>query len=301
MLRMFPAFISLVLLYTSCTARHATTAASAQTQAPKDTQIPASPYDNKKPVSPENPIYIMQTPDTITTASGLKYVILKHNGTGKKPKTGDKVSVHYRGYLADKTEFDNSFKRGQPFEFELGRGRVIPGWEEGIALLNEGDSALLIIPAALGYGSRAIGAIPANSTLYFEVELVAIKEPVTVHPYPYQGKEKHTTPSGLEYYVIKEGTGKQAYKGATVKVHYTGYLLDGKIFDSSVLREEPLEFQVGVGMVIKGWDEGISMMKVGSMYRFIIPPALGYGSQEIAGAIPANSTLIFDCELVDVK
>ncbi len=115
------------------------------------------------------------------------------------------------------------------------------------------------------------------------------------------GKPELVTKSGLKYYVVKEGNGPQAYPGANVKVHYTGYLLDGKIFDSSVLREEPLEFKVGVGMVIKGWDEGIMMMKQGAKYRFIIPPSLAYGDQGAGNVIPPNATLTFDCELVEVK
>lgn len=254
------------------------------------------------PVSKDNPIQRMKGPDTTTTSSGLRYIIYKHKGGSVRPKNGDKVSVHYRGKLEDGTEFDNSFKRGEPLEFQLGMGRVIKGWDEGIALLAEGDSALLIIPPSLGYGNREIGSIPANATLYFEVELVKIKEPVFANEYNWQNKPEHTTPSGLKYYIVKEGTGMAAYTGANVKVHYTGYLLDGKIFDSSVLREEPIEFQVGTGMVIKGWDEGILLMHKGAKYRFIIPANLAYGDQEAGGGIiPANSILTFDCELVEVK
>lgn len=249
---------------------------------------------------PQKPV--MNGPDTLVTPSGLRYVILKHTGGSEKPKNGDKVSVHYRGKLADGTEFDNSFKRGEPFEFQLGMGKVIKGWDEGIALLGVGDSAMLIIPPSLGYGDRNIGGIPANSTLYFEVTLVKIKEPVFTTEYHWQNQPEHTTASGLKYYIVKEGTGIQAYSGADVKVHYTGYLNDGKIFDSSVLREEPIEFKVGVGMVIRGWDEGILLMRQGAKYRFVIPANLAYGDQEVGGGlIPAGSTLTFDCELVSVK
>jgi peptidylprolyl isomerase len=264
---------------------------------PNNSTIPAKP---NLTVSESNPILIMKGPDTITTASGLKYVILKHKAGSEKPKNGDKVSVNYRGKLQDGSEFDNSFKRGQPFEFQLGMGKVIKGWDEGIALLGLGDSAMLIIPPSLGYGNREISGIPANSTLYFDVELVKIKEPVFATPYNYHNKPEHVTASGLKYYVVKEGTGTQAFSGANVKVHYTGYLDDGSIFDSSVLREEPLEFKLGVGMVIKGWDEGILLMRQGAKYRFVIPPSLAYGEQGASGIIPANATLTFDCELVEV-
>lgn len=105
------------------------------------------------------------------TASGLGYEIIK-KGTGIHAKAGQKVKVHYRGYLADGTIFDGSFERGQPFEFPLGQGRVIKGWDEGIAMLNVGDHAVLRIPANLGYGAQAMGKIPSNSELIFEVILM---------------------------------------------------------------------------------------------------------------------------------
>lgn len=106
------------------------------------------------------------------TASGLKYKIIKE-GTGKLPEISKNVSVHYIGTLTDGTEFDNSVKRGQPISFPLGMGRVIKGWDEGIALLKVGSKAILCIPPALGYGSRgAPPVIPPDATLFFEVELV---------------------------------------------------------------------------------------------------------------------------------
>ena len=109
------------------------------------------------------------------------------------------------------------------------------------------------------------------------------------------------TTSGLEYVETLAGTGAQAKAGDTVRVHYTGKFLDGKVFDSSVSRGEPLEFPLGKGRVIKGWDEGIALMKVGGKAQLIIPPALGYGERGAGGAIPPNSTLVFDVELVSVK
>ncbi len=111
----------------------------------------------------------------MTTASGLEYVIT-NPGTGENPKPGQTVSVHYVGKLTDGTEFDNSYKRGEPIQFVLGKGMVIQGWDEGIALLNKGAKGTLTIPPALGYGSRgAGGVIPPNATLVFDVELVDFK------------------------------------------------------------------------------------------------------------------------------
>lgn len=106
-----------------------------------------------------------------------------------------------------------------------------------------------------------------------------------------------TTESGLTYIITKQGDGAQAKAGDTVRVHYTGLLTDGSVFDSSVERGEPIEFPLGQGMVIKGWDEGIAKMQVGGQAILIVPPELGYGAGG-AGPIPPNSTLIFVVELV---
>jgi len=109
------------------------------------------------------------------------------------------------------------------------------------------------------------------------------------------------TESGLRYKMIQKGNGKKAENGKTVSVHYTGQLEDGKVFDSSYPRKKPIEFPLGRGNVIEGWDEGIALLQVGDKARFVIPSHLGYGSRGAGGAIPPNATLIFDVELMDVK
>lgn len=109
------------------------------------------------------------------------------------------------------------------------------------------------------------------------------------------------TESGLRYQIIQKGAGKEAKAGQTVSVHYKGQLADGTVFDSSYKRNQPLEFQVGVGQVIAGWDEGICLLQVGDKARLVIPSDLGYGSAGAGGVIPPNATLVFDVELMDVK
>lgn len=110
-----------------------------------------------------------------------------------------------------------------------------------------------------------------------------------------------TTASGLKYVDLVEGTGATPQTGQTVVVHYTGTLTDGRKFDSSRDRNQPFSFPIGRGRVIKGWDEGLSTMKVGGQRQLIIPPDLGYGARGAGGVIPPNATLIFDVELLDIK
>ncbi|MFT4545958.1 MAG: peptidylprolyl isomerase [Bacteroidia bacterium] len=240
------------------------------------------------------------TNDTITTASGLQYIIWK-KGDGAQPENGDKVSVHYAGRLLDGSPFDDSYKRGKPFEFPLGGGRVIKGWDEGIAFLNVGDSATLIIPSELGYGSADRPTIPANSTLIFDVQLMDVKKVIKPVPYETAGFDTVSTGTGLRYIRLNKTDGVAVTPGSTVAVHYTGYLYDGTVFDSSITRGEPISFPIGVNRVIKGWDEGIALLKVGEKARLLIPYQLAYGERGAGGMIKPKADLIFDVELVSVK
>ncbi len=232
-----------------------------------------------------------------TTPSGLKYTITK-KGKGEKPVPGDNVRVHYSGKFADGKIFDSSYKRGAPITFKLGKGQVIKGWDEGIAFLTVGGQAKFEIPPSLGYGDKPMGEISAGSTLYFDVELVEIVNPPI--PFDVKGKDTLSLESGLKYIKINSTDGKPAEAFKTVSVDYTGFLLNGNIFDSSVERGIPFSFTLGKGQVIQGWEQGIAKLKVGEKARMIIPSNLGYGSRDM-GSIPPNSTLIFDVELLEVK
>lgn len=233
-----------------------------------------------------------------TSPSGLQYKIITQ-GTGLQPKAGDRVEVHYTGKLTNDTVFDSSYPRGQALPFTLGKGMVIKGWDEGIAMLKEGGKATFIIPPNLGYGQSAKGKIPANSTLIFDVELMKVIPKVNAVPFDTKGKDTIKTPSGLKYIIVKEGTGRVPFLGANVTAHYTGYFEDGRIFDSSVERGQPFSFPVGKGKVIKAWDEAFSTLKVGTKARLLVPYTLGYGDSGAGKLIPPRTNLIFDVELIE--
>jgi peptidylprolyl isomerase len=242
----------------------------------------------------------VKNPKTVKTASGLEYTITA-KGSGKKAQPGDKVVVHYTGKLTNDTVFDTSYKRGEPFTFKLGAGQVVKGWDEAFALLEVGDKATIKFGPELGYGNRAMGSIPPNSTLIFDVELIDVIE--GIKPWDAKGKDTITTASGLKYIMFtKNPSGTLAAKGTKVSVHYSGYFLDGKPFDSSVERGKPLTgLKVGAGQVIKGWDEGLALLRKGEKAKLIIPYNLAYGEQGRPPVIPAKSDLVFDVEIMEVE
>jgi peptidylprolyl isomerase len=184
----------------------------------------------------------------------------------------------------------------------LGKRFVIPGWDEGIALMKVGGKAKLIIPPELAYGEQgAGGVIPSNATLIFEVELIDILPGAPEAPTEVAEEDYVTTDSGLKYYDFQVGDGPRPETGQYVTVHYTGWLIDGAMFDSSLDRGQPFTFPVGAGQVIRGWDEGVATMKVGGKRQLVIPAELAYGEQGAGGVIPPNATLIFEVELLDVR
>jgi FKBP-type peptidyl-prolyl cis-trans isomerase len=228
------------------------------------------------------------------TESGLEYRDVK-KGTGDALKPGQTCVVHYTGWLwqdnAKGKEFDSSVKRGTPFSFRVGAGRVIQGWDEGVSTMKVGGKRELLIPPELAYSARgAGGVIPPNATLFFEVALI---------------EKFEKTDSGLEYIDDKEGDGVLPKSGQTCHVHYTGWLwtngAKGRKFDSSVDTGQPIPFRLGKGEVIEGWDEGIATMKVGGKRRLLIPAKLGYGRNGNPPEIPGNADLLFEVELVKVK
>jgi FKBP-type peptidyl-prolyl cis-trans isomerase len=238
--------------------------------------------------------------DAQKTPSGLVSKVLKP-GTGKDhPAPEDAVKVHYTGWTKDGRMFDSSVVRGEPTSFNV--NQVIKGWTEGLQLMVVGEKRRFWIPSALAYGDRPrmMGA-PAGD-LVFDVELLELTPGPKPPPAPADVKaaprDAKKTASGLAYKLIKKGTGKDSPKETSaVTVNYTGWTPDGKMFDSSVTRGTPADFTLN--RVIKGWTEGVQLMKVGDTMRFWIPGKLAYGDKPSAGA-PAGD-LVFDIELIRIR
>jgi len=253
--------------------------------------------------------------EVITLESGLQYLD-DSLGTGREAKTDDLVTIHFAGWSINDTSnlfgdwlsdpqrsvflIGNSKMRNQPVKFILGTNSFIKGSDEGISGMKAGGQRTIIIPSQLAYGEKGIGPVPPNTNLKLVVELLEVKDKIVAEMWKADSTLFKTTTSGLKYVFIKEGEGGVADSGRVVTVHYSGYLENGTKFDSSVERDEPFSFILGVGQVIPGWDEGIKLMKKGSKAKLIIPPSLGYGELDL-DKIPPNSTLIFDVELLDVQ
>jgi peptidylprolyl isomerase len=238
--------------------------------------------------------------EAITTESGLQYIEII-NGDGEAPKVGDIITMHFIGTLPDGTEFGNSYIQGSPIEVVWGREQLLPGWEEGIGLMRTGEKARFIIPAELGFGSQDFDIVPGNSPIIIEMELLSVERPPD--PTIVKTSDLTITESGLQYYDITIGDGDEAIKHSNVATHYRIWVQEGEqdIFIASSYSAESVPFVLGRGnSVILGWDEGVFGMKQGGKRMVIIPPDLAFGEQSSSG-IPANSTLIMEIELVDVK
>lgn len=262
---------------------------------------PSAPSPRAEPAGLPAPADVAAPPaNAERTASGLASVVLQAGTGTDKPSLRDKVKVHYSGWTKDGKMFDSSVVQNTPAEF--GVTQVIKGWTEGLQLMTVGEKRRFWIPADLAYGDPARRPGAPSGQLTFDVELLDIMKapeppevPKDVAKAPASAKK---TASGLRYVVLKPGTGKEhPTPSQRVKVHYSGWTTDGKMFDSSVTRGTPSSF--GVSQVIKGWTEGLQLMTVGEKTRFWIPAELAYGEKPARPGTPAG-TLVFDVELLDI-
>jgi FKBP-type peptidyl-prolyl cis-trans isomerase len=234
------------------------------------------------------------------TASGLASKVLRPGTGTTHPHAWDTVTVNYTGWTTDGKMFDTSAKRGEPATFGL--GNVIAGWTEGVQLMVEGESRRFWIPAKLAYGETPRIGRPAGM-LVFDIELLKIipgKKPIEVpSDLTAPPKSASKTASGLAYLNLTKGHGKQhPHRRDRVRVHYSGWTTDGKMFDSSVERGEPAEFRLNG--VIRGWTEGVQLMVVGDKTRFWIPGELAYGNSPSRPGVPSGM-LVFDIELLEIQ
>ena len=255
-------------------------AAAAQQKPPAFAPIPAPENVAKPPAA------------AAKTTSGLASIVLQP-GTGKaRPGATDLVTVHYTGWTTDGKMFDSSFARNAPSTFPL--DRVIKGWGEGVQLMVTGEKRRFWIPQQIAYDGMA--GRPAGM-LVFDIELLDFAPSPRTPPPDVAAppKDAKRTASGLAFKSLRAGKGgAHPTERSMVTVHYTGWTTDGKKFDTSVEKGQPISF--GLGDVIAGWTEGLQLMTVGEKMRFWIPEKLAY-----KGERPPRGMLVFDVELIAFK
>lgn len=259
------------------------------------------------------------------TDSGLMYKFHKKNDDAKMPKKGDLLVLNMEYY----TDFDSLLfsTKEVPGKFRMQMKDIstIKGTiDEAFSMMHEGDSATFLIDASIFYSISKKEQVPLfvthNSKLRFEIKLVKVesfeefqKERMEHRAVEQKEEEQilkdylqranitdEPSATGLYYIETKKGNGHKPKAGNAVHVHYTGHFIDGKVFDTSYNRGEPLKFILGVGQVIEGWDEGIFNMEEGGEATLIIPSNIAYGEKGYHNVIPPYSTLIFEIELVKV-
>ena len=260
-------------------------------------------------------VYGNEKNDFRVAPNGVKYKTIVANPQGRQVKVNDVITLTSALYINDSLVQENT----NPLPFMVMEPQHSGDLFDALLLMHEGETMAFAFEPKIYIGEHlppfiketdvinmTIGIVKAQTMEEFEEsqnaaakKLVAEEKTILKQYAKDNNLNAAETDSGLFIAVIKEGTGQQAQSGDNVSVHYTGKLLNGKVFDSSITRGTPIRFQVGVGQVIRGWDEGILTMKVGEKAIFLIPSPLAYGERDM-GEIPANSPLIFEVELVEI-
>lgn len=280
-----------------------------------------------EPILLEN--YLKENKITVKPLPSGLYFIPQVAGSGRKANPGDRAKAHFVISLIDGKQLFSSYERGEPFTIEVGKEFDNAGLTEGLAMMRKGEKATILVPSSLAFGEEGRGEfVPPYSTIIYKVELADLvskeefeRQELLKEQQAKQAEENaktgeaknisdyfkknniQATPttSGLYFIEKVKGSGAKPLTGMKVKVHYTGTLLNGTKFDSSVDRGTPFEFTLGQGQVIAGWDEGVALMNIGSKALLIVPYALAYGSRAMGESIPAYSTLVFEVELLGAE
>lgn len=262
----------------------------------------------------------------ISLKSGIVYQVIK-NGNGKiTPKENDIIQMHIRAYVSDSMLFDSyKLNDNKPVPAQVMKPQFNGDIMELLALLKEGDSVVAKVPqdSIFRQGMKP-EFVKAGDSVIYQIKMISVKskadfeaeekkkneakikeEDATITKYIADNQlgTAQTAPGGTRVIITTPGSGENVPAGAKVKMNYVGMLMNGKKFDSNILPEfkhvQPFEFTLGKGMVIKGWDEGIAMMKKGSKGKLIIPSPLAYGANSPSPDIPADAILVFDVEVLD--
>ncbi len=256
-----------------------------------------------------------------STQSGMKYKMVK-DADGRTVKMDDFLTLNmlYKATKNDSVLF-NTFTNPQPLNFKFQPTLFNGAINDGLLMMSAGDSAHFVVKASSVYKDQLPAFLTADDELEYVIKMIKLssaeeqqreaaaaqaaqldKEAGLINKYIADNNLKvEKTESGLYYIIDKPGTGGFPKPGQRVEVHYTGTLLDGSKFDSSKDRDQSFKFPLGQGRVIKGWDEGIPKFQKGGSGKLIIPSPLGYGNRAQGPKIPANSTLVFDIELLDFQ
>ncbi|GAB3248902.1 hypothetical protein GCM10027347_05620 [Larkinella harenae] len=261
------------------------------------------------------------------TENGLKYKFHEDVEDTPKAKVGDVMTFNITVKNSKDSLLGSSYQNGGPVKQPLQASTFKGSLEEGMALLSKGDSATIYVNAdsiAARSGQQLPPFIPKGSEIAYTLKVIDVQSMEQFQKSQAESREKQKgvdaktiadyvaknklagqkTASGLYYVITQPGTGPQPVSGDVVKVKYTGKLMDGKVFDSSEKNPQTqagIDFPLGQGAVIPGWEEGIQQLRKGGKGTLIIPSTLAYGTEGAPGAIPPNSVIMFDVELVDVK
>ena len=253
--------------------------------------------------------------NAIPDASGI-YIVQTEKGTGRCPLKGEKVELDFRVSLLNGQEVGSTFGSPDKFSFVLGEGFTIQGWEDIVPKMHLGERVTALIPADMAYGEHSVGSIPPYSNLVYDIKLLKITTAAELQAetekalkalkadsekafmdYIKTNDITDYTQSGLFYAKLLTTDGEQAQVGKTAQIKFVATYLDGTPLGDSDQLGDLYDVEVGQGKVLRGLDEGISLMRVGEKARFVLPYTLAYGENPY-GNIPAYSNLVFDVELL---